>query len=149
MGDAFYLTFDDPVEAVCCAVDIQRRLAAAPIETPEGLCGCASEFIPAFLNTLKGSGTARTWTPPRRSKPWRRNIRLFCRRRSMIAGAAYLTRRDAKREKSDFTFLGKPRKSAAVLGFKNLGKTDEEWLGNALPELLQDPHVTVLFCSEY
>ncbi len=33
-GDAFYLTFDDPVEAVRCAVDIQKRLAAEPIEAP-------------------------------------------------------------------------------------------------------------------
>ena len=36
IGDAFYLTFDDPVEAVRCAVDIQKRLASAPIRTPLG-----------------------------------------------------------------------------------------------------------------
>jgi class 3 adenylate cyclase/tetratricopeptide (TPR) repeat protein len=36
MGDAFYLAFDDPVEAVRCAVDIQRRLTSHPIETPRG-----------------------------------------------------------------------------------------------------------------
>lgn len=36
MGDAFYLTFEDPVEAVRCAADIQKRLAANPIETPLG-----------------------------------------------------------------------------------------------------------------
>jgi class 3 adenylate cyclase/tetratricopeptide (TPR) repeat protein len=36
MGDAFYLTFEDPVEAVRCAADIQRRLSANPIETPLG-----------------------------------------------------------------------------------------------------------------
>jgi eukaryotic-like serine/threonine-protein kinase len=36
MGDAFYLTFEDPVEAVRCAVDIQKHLAAGPIETPRG-----------------------------------------------------------------------------------------------------------------
>ncbi len=36
MGDAFYLTFEDPVEAVRCAVDIQQRLTAGPIETPLG-----------------------------------------------------------------------------------------------------------------
>jgi class 3 adenylate cyclase/tetratricopeptide (TPR) repeat protein len=35
-GDAFYLTFDDPVEAVRCSVDIQKRLGAEPIETPRG-----------------------------------------------------------------------------------------------------------------
>jgi eukaryotic-like serine/threonine-protein kinase len=36
MGDAFYLTFEDPVEAVRCAVDIQKHLASEPIETPRG-----------------------------------------------------------------------------------------------------------------
>src|SRR5271170_1890527 len=36
MGDAFYLTFEDPVGAVRCAVDIQQQLTAHPIETPRG-----------------------------------------------------------------------------------------------------------------
>jgi class 3 adenylate cyclase/tetratricopeptide (TPR) repeat protein len=36
MGDAFYLTFDDPVAAVRSAADIQKRLAENPIETPLG-----------------------------------------------------------------------------------------------------------------
>jgi tetratricopeptide (TPR) repeat protein/class 3 adenylate cyclase len=36
MGDAFYLTFEDPVEAVRCAMSIQKRLADIPIETPRG-----------------------------------------------------------------------------------------------------------------
>lgn len=35
-GDAFFLTFEDPVEAVRCAIDIQKRLSAQPIETPRG-----------------------------------------------------------------------------------------------------------------
>jgi class 3 adenylate cyclase len=34
IGDAFYLTFEDPVEAVRCAVSIQRQLAETPIMTP-------------------------------------------------------------------------------------------------------------------
>jgi WD40 repeat protein len=39
MGDAFYLTFGDPFEAIRCAADIQRRLAEYPIDTPRGpLC---------------------------------------------------------------------------------------------------------------
>ena len=33
-GDAFYLTFEHPVEAVRCAVDIQRRLTNHPIVPP-------------------------------------------------------------------------------------------------------------------
>ncbi|MBZ5696734.1 MAG: DUF4185 domain-containing protein [Acidobacteriia bacterium] len=36
MGDAFYLTFDDPVEAVRFAVEVQKRLGTEPIETPRG-----------------------------------------------------------------------------------------------------------------
>jgi adenylate cyclase len=36
MGDAFYLTFDDPVAAVRCAVQIQKQLTDEPIETPLG-----------------------------------------------------------------------------------------------------------------
>jgi eukaryotic-like serine/threonine-protein kinase len=36
IGDAFYLIFEDPVEAVRCAVDIQQQLSAHPIETPRG-----------------------------------------------------------------------------------------------------------------
>lgn len=35
-GDEFYLTFEDPVEAVRCAVDIQKRLNDQPIDTPRG-----------------------------------------------------------------------------------------------------------------
>jgi class 3 adenylate cyclase/tetratricopeptide (TPR) repeat protein/TolB-like protein len=36
MGDAFFLAFDEPVQAVRCAVDIQQRLAATPVKTPMG-----------------------------------------------------------------------------------------------------------------
>jgi class 3 adenylate cyclase/tetratricopeptide (TPR) repeat protein len=36
IGDAFYLAFEDPVEGVRCAVQIQKRLASAPIQTPLG-----------------------------------------------------------------------------------------------------------------
>ncbi len=36
MGDAFFLTFADPVSAVRCAIEIQRRLAGASIATPRG-----------------------------------------------------------------------------------------------------------------
>jgi class 3 adenylate cyclase/tetratricopeptide (TPR) repeat protein len=36
MGDAFFLAFEDPVEAVRCAVDIQQKLAATPVKTPIG-----------------------------------------------------------------------------------------------------------------
>jgi len=36
IGDAFFLAFDDPAEAVRCAVHIQKRLNETPIETPLG-----------------------------------------------------------------------------------------------------------------
>lgn len=36
MGDAFYLLFPDPVEAVRCSVDIQEQLSNNPIQTPRG-----------------------------------------------------------------------------------------------------------------
>ena len=36
IGDAFYLTFEDPVEGVRCAVEIQKGPASAPILTPLG-----------------------------------------------------------------------------------------------------------------
>jgi eukaryotic-like serine/threonine-protein kinase len=36
MGDAFFLAFEDPAEAVRCAVNIQQKLIATPIQTPLG-----------------------------------------------------------------------------------------------------------------
>ena len=59
MGDAFYLTFDDPVEAVRCAVDIQRRLTSHPIETPRGplrlRIGIHSGYPELFETTYHGT----------------------------------------------------------------------------------------------
>src|SRR5580692_5088478 len=36
MGDAFFLAFDDPTQAVRCAAQIQKRLTESPIQTPLG-----------------------------------------------------------------------------------------------------------------
>lgn len=36
MGDGFFLTFEDPVDALRCAAAIQQRLSAHPIDTPSG-----------------------------------------------------------------------------------------------------------------
>jgi eukaryotic-like serine/threonine-protein kinase len=36
IGDAFFLTFEDPVDAIRCSAAIQQRLRAQPIDTPGG-----------------------------------------------------------------------------------------------------------------
>jgi class 3 adenylate cyclase len=36
IGDSFFLTFEDPVDAIRCAAAIQQRLFAQPIDTPSG-----------------------------------------------------------------------------------------------------------------
>ena len=59
MGDAFYLTFKHPVDAIRCAADIQKRLAAEPIETPLGplrlRIGIHSGFPPFFEGSYHGT----------------------------------------------------------------------------------------------
>ena len=59
MGDAFYLTFEDPVEAVRCAASIQKRLVEDPIETPRGplrlRVGIHSGFPESFEGSLHGT----------------------------------------------------------------------------------------------
>jgi tetratricopeptide (TPR) repeat protein/class 3 adenylate cyclase/TolB-like protein len=59
MGDSFFLTFEEPAAAVRCATDIQKRLAAEPIETPRGPLrlrigihsGCMEAFEGGFHGT--------------------------------------------------------------------------------------------------
>lgn len=64
MGDAFFLAFDDPVGAVRCAVDIQKRLATEPIETPRGplrlRIGLHSGFPEAFEGSYHGTDVDKT-----------------------------------------------------------------------------------------
>jgi tetratricopeptide (TPR) repeat protein/class 3 adenylate cyclase/TolB-like protein len=54
MGDAFFLTFDEPVAAVRCATDIQRRLAAEPIETPRGSLRVRIGIHSGYLEPFEG-----------------------------------------------------------------------------------------------
>jgi adenylate cyclase len=57
MGDAFYLAFDDPVEAVRCAASIQKQLAAEPIATPRGplrLRGCTKRGLSCHASRETG-----------------------------------------------------------------------------------------------
>jgi class 3 adenylate cyclase/tetratricopeptide (TPR) repeat protein len=204
MGDAFYLTFEDPVEAVRCAVDIQRRLTAEPIDTPRGplrlRIGIHSGF-PAFFEeswhgtdvdtaarveatatacqillssrtyelvrqmtdvpfhargefALKGVDHMALWEadwdgrgprptavrPLEDLKLKRAKLRTVTVLTAMIllgVSTGYLIRRQGKSPAiSEFTANAKPRLSVAVLGFKNLGKVEEDWLSNALPEML-------------
>jgi tetratricopeptide (TPR) repeat protein/class 3 adenylate cyclase len=59
MGDAFFLTFEEPVAAVRCATDIQKRLAAEPIETPRGplrlRIGIHSGYLEPFESGYHGT----------------------------------------------------------------------------------------------
>ena len=59
MGDAFYLVFEDPLEATRCAMEIQRKLIAEPIETPLGplqlRIGIHSGYPEMFEGTYHGT----------------------------------------------------------------------------------------------
>jgi class 3 adenylate cyclase/tetratricopeptide (TPR) repeat protein len=202
MGDAFFLAFDDPAEAVRCAVLIQRRLTESPIETPKGplrlriglhsgfpeffegswhgtdvdtaarVEGAAAarqilisartyeltcdmtdaKFYPRGQFALKGVGELALWevdwdgrgpSPPAPAQvqpKTRITIALMAALAVSVlaAGAGYLmhSRRSGKSQDSGRIVSGKPRQSVAVLGFKNLGGADEEWLANALPVML-------------
>ena len=204
MGDAFYLTFEDPVEAVRCAVDIQQKLAASPIETPRGplrlRIGIHSGFPEYFEGSwhgtdvdtaarveaaatqhqillssrtyelvrqmtdvrfhsrgeflLKGVDRMALWeadwdgkgprptaTPPlgeiERRRRLRRRAAALAAAVLILVSAGYMTRRYIKARESGVVMIPvKPRQSVAVLGFKNLGGAEVEWLANALPEML-------------
>ena len=59
MGDAFYLVFEDPLQATRCAMEIQRKLVAEPIETPRGplqlRIGIHSGYPEMFEGTYHGT----------------------------------------------------------------------------------------------
>ena len=59
MGDAFYLVFEDPLQATRCAMEIQRKLVAEPIETPLGplqlRIGIHSGYPEMFEGTYHGT----------------------------------------------------------------------------------------------
>lgn len=203
MGDAFYLSFDNPVEAVRCAASIQKELTADPIETPRGplrlRIGIHSGFPEFFEGTwhgtdvdtaarveataterqilissrtyelvrhmtdvkfhprgefvLKGVGRMSLWeadwdgngprptsVPPissqKRTK-WTRGALVVLAAAVLLATAAgyriYTIRR--AREMAGLPASVTGRRSVAVLGFKNLGKPEAEWLSNALSEM--------------
>ena len=59
MGDAFYLVFEDPLQATRCAMEIQRKLVAEIIETPRGplqlRIGIHSGYPELFEGTYHGT----------------------------------------------------------------------------------------------
>jgi class 3 adenylate cyclase/tetratricopeptide (TPR) repeat protein len=202
MGDAFYLTFDDPVEAVRCAVRVQQRLIAEPIDTPLGpLCiriGIHSGFPESFEGSWHGTdvdtaarvesaaageqilvsartyelvqhmtdvkfhsrgefalkGVGRMWlweadwdgTGPRatavpplwmQTRQKRRRLALAAAIAAVVALASFgfrvYTVRKA-RQMAGLPASANARLSVAVLGFKNLGKPDADWISKALSE---------------
>jgi class 3 adenylate cyclase/tetratricopeptide (TPR) repeat protein len=204
MGDAFYLTFDDPVEAVRCAMDIQKRLANSPVETPRGplrlrigihtglpepfegslhgtdvdsaarVEAAATErqillsaptyelvrhmtdvkFHPLGEFSLKGiermalwevdwdgKGPRPTAVSPvavgRRKNGKRGALAIIALIALLAAGGGYHFMRIPERGARTITPGVKPRRSVAVLGFKNVsGRADEAWLSTALSEML-------------
>ena len=200
MGDAFFLAFDDPVQAVRCAVDIQRQLAANPIDTPMGplrlRIGLHSGFPEYFEGSwhgtdvdtaarvesvatrqqilissrtyelvrhmtdvklhprgqfaLKGVDRMALWEVdwdgqgPRPTAVPPVEVALRKKRILRIAGIAALGlvivslggHAYRRRQAGLVIWPTKPRPSVAVMGFKNLGQKDAEWLSNALTEML-------------
>jgi tetratricopeptide (TPR) repeat protein len=69
---------------------------------------------------------------------WRMEIVLALAAAVVVAvGTGYLIRYRATSQKNEGVIISvTPRQSVAVLAFKNLGSADEDWLGNALPEML-------------
>jgi len=200
MGDAFLLTFEDPVQAVRCAVDIQQKLNAKPIETPRGdlrlRIGIHSGYPEFFEGSWHGTDvdtaarveseatehqillSSRTYELVRHMTDVRFHFRgefalkgvdpialweadwdgqgprptrdvslgeLERRQRVrrmavavmvgilLVAGAGYVVSR-WENDRGPRSF--KPRQSVAVLGFKNLGSKEEDWLSSWVPERL-------------
>jgi class 3 adenylate cyclase/tetratricopeptide (TPR) repeat protein len=199
MGDAFYLTFEDPVAAVRCAIDIQRRLASAPIDTPRGplrlRIGIHSGFPEFFEGSwhgtdvdtaarveataaerqillssrtyelvrqmtdvrfhprgefaLKGVDRMALWEAdwdgkgprPTAGSSLRKIERKRAIKRIALAMVALILLSSAAgylilRHRTRFKYFEAPRKSLAVLTFKNNGNTEEGWMENALPDML-------------
>jgi len=200
MGDAFFLTFEDPTAAVRCAACIQQRLAEKPIETPAGplrlRIGIHSGFPEFFEGSWHGTdvdtaarvaGTAterqilvssRTYELVRQMT----DMKFHPRGEFAMKGVERMVLWEAdwdgkgprptairpldvgRRRKRNLKLVGvvggtvlavaagvyfyrsyvggrvsmpvNNRPTVAVVGFKNLGKPDVEWLSNALSEML-------------
>jgi class 3 adenylate cyclase/tetratricopeptide (TPR) repeat protein len=204
MGDAFFLAFDDPAEAVRCAVRIQKRLSDTPIETPRGALrlrigihsgfpeffegswhgtdvdtaarveAAATEcqilisaqtyeitrdmtdakFYPRGEFALKGVGDIALWEvdwdghgPRPTAAPTIEEVQRRKRLKMIVGtavalilvlgtGAYWYWATHHVFQPPDVKFPVTDRRTVAVMGFKNLGKPDVEWLANALSEML-------------
>ncbi len=204
MGDAFFLAFDDPAEAVRCAVRIQQRLSDTPIETPRGALrlrigihsgfpeffegswhgtdvdtasrveAAATEcqilisaqtyeitrdmtdakFYPRGEFALKGVGDIGLWevdwdghAPRPTAAPTIEEVQRRKRLKMIVGttvalilvlgtGAYWYRATHRVVQPPDVTFPVRDRRTVAVMGFKNLGKPDVEWMANALSEML-------------
>jgi class 3 adenylate cyclase/tetratricopeptide (TPR) repeat protein len=200
MGDAFFLTFEDPTAAVRCAACIHQRLAEHPIETPAGplrlRIGIHSGFPEFFEGSWHGTdvdtaarvaGTAterqilissRTYELVRQMT----DVKFHSRGEFAMKGVERMVLWEAdwdgkgprataippldagRRRKRNLSIAGavagtilvvaagvyfyrsyksgrvsmpvNTRPTVAVVGFKNLGQPDVEWLSNALSEML-------------
>jgi class 3 adenylate cyclase/tetratricopeptide (TPR) repeat protein len=200
MGDAFFLAFDNPAEAVRCAASIQLRLAQNPIETPAGplrlRIGIHSGFPEFFEGSWHGTDvdtaarvastatdrqilvSSRTYELVRQMT----DVKFHTRGEFAMKGVERMVLWEAdwdgkgprptavapldvaRRRKRNLTIAGavagtmlavaagvyfyrsyksgqvivptNNRPTVAVVGFKNLGKPDVEWLSNALSEML-------------
>lgn len=200
MGDAFFLVFEEPLKAVRCAVDIQQKLAANPIDTPSGplrlRIGLHSGFPEFFEGSwhgtdvdaaarveaaasaqqillssrtyelvrqmtdvrfhpkgqfaLKGVDSTALWEvdwdgkgPRRTSVPSldtaisrKRTLRAMALLISCIALVGVAGYMYSRYHGGQPIWPSRPRPSVAVMGFKNVGKPDADWLSGALTEML-------------
>jgi len=200
MGDAFFLTFEDPSAAVRCATCIQQRLAQSPIETPAGplrlRIGIHSGFPEFFEGSWHGTDvdtaarvagmatkqqvllSSRTYELVRQMT----DVKFHSRGEFAMKGVERMVLWEAAwdgkgprptavppldvggRRRRNLSIVGavvgtmlavalgvyfyrsytsgrvsmpvNNRPTVAVVGFKNLGKPDVEWLSNALSEML-------------
>jgi class 3 adenylate cyclase/tetratricopeptide (TPR) repeat protein len=120
MGDAFYLTFDDPVQAVRCAMDIQKRLRGTPIETPRGPLRLRIGIHSGFPENFEGSwhGTDVDTAARVEAAATERQILLSSRTYELV------------RHMSDVKFYG--RGEFALKGVERIALYEVDWDGSGM-----------------
>jgi class 3 adenylate cyclase/tetratricopeptide (TPR) repeat protein len=117
MGDAFFLAFDDPAEAVRCATKIQQRLAESPIQTPRGplrlRIGLHSGFPEFFEGSWHGTDVDTT----------ARVEAAAIERQILVSARTY----ELTRDMTDAKFY--PRGEFALKGVGQLALWEVDWEG--------------------